>query len=40
MTSNQDMKDASSTYNSFLTMLKWGCAVTAIFTTAVILVIS
>jgi len=40
MTGNQDMKDASATYGSFLTMLKWGCVLTAIVTVAVVLVIS
>lgn len=40
MTGNQDIKNASKTYDSFLVMLKWGCIATAIITTFVVLIIS
>ncbi len=40
MASNHNIKDASATYGSFLSMLKWGCIATAIITTFVILIIS
>lgn len=40
MTGNQDIKDASKTYTSFLSMLKMGSIVTAIVTIAVVLIIS
>lgn len=40
MTGNQDIKDASKTYVSFLGMLKFGSIATAIITIAVILIIS
>lgn len=40
MTGNQDIKDASKTYTSFLGMLKWGSIATAIVTICVILIIS
>ncbi len=40
MTGNQDIKDASKTYDGFLNMLKWGSIATAIVTIFVILIIS
>lgn len=40
MTGNQDIKDASKTYDSFISMVKIGSIITAIVTIAVVLIIS
>lgn len=40
MAGNQDIKEASNTYGGFLTMLKWGSVVVAIFVAFVVLIIS
>lgn len=40
MTGNQDIKDASKTYDGFLSMLKWGSIATAIVAIFVVLIIS
>lgn len=40
MSGNQDIKEASNTYGGFLTMLKWGSIVTAVFVSFVVLIIS
>ena len=40
MASGNDMKSANQTYGGFITMLKWGSALTAIVTLVVVLLVA
>jgi len=40
MASGNDMKDANQTYDSFISVTKWGSAVVAVITLVVVLLIA